>query len=265
MIHVGFLKNDFMNDFFNWRRFQALAVKGYAENARSYLGYAAGMLCYFAFLYWNCFDRETGIVSPSKLTMLLPLLSIGLFVVLAISVKLQMKPYFGSLTRTASLTLPASVFEKYLLAWFNSLVLGGCFYLLLFWIAIHGLGGHLPHEIGSKAGYQIQWWILLHSLVFYLNIATPRKVALGIALLFAGLYLAYLSGSFIISTFFSQFEKMSGAPWLLVSNFISGSTTISFRQESVEFLFFFKYIFNWLTWTVLTVAGYYRFKDNQLK
>lgn len=258
-----------MNDIFSWRRFRALTVKYYAENRKAGLRSVAGSLCFLLFLYWMCF-RTFGDAPKAGKEMGTVWFTTGLVVQLFIGTARSLKAYVHKPTRIGSLTLPASVFEKYLLAWLGSMVFGFCSYLIVFAVVNYVLTltpAFAPVWDTEALLSAVGGCVLMQMLFFFLYAACGKRMVAGLALVFAGLWF-YLLLFLVIAVLIVPRDDVSLSavlPWLIRSEIQTPDTLVSCEFRSETPVFFFKYLGGWLTWGVLAVGGYYKLKERQVK
>ena len=150
-----------MNEVFEYRRFGALARKYYRENRRLgiiFLG-IIGIITFLCLCKFNPFLREyTQVENPAEVSDFIQYykgvyrqLFWGLYGLFALVVALHsLRDFVVKDKILNTLLLPASVFEKYVLAFLNSTVVLLVVYLLMFY-AFHSsvLSGHTKYSSGT--------------------------------------------------------------------------------------------------------------------
>lgn len=257
-----------MNDFFSWKRLRTLAVKQYAQDWKFYLVGLLGIGCVIGILYYMYS------FNPSDGDCITVFATAGYIVWIFRGLKRSMRPYVDRSSRVLSTTLPASVAEKYAVAWFNSFVLGSLIYFGVWWIAdtlcrIFAGFSILPGLMqGFSAGY---FWsavfcgvLLFHAVAFLCHVACGKRGAVVFMLVCAGAILYVVLANKI-------FGWLSGDP---LSSFSGTSLRAVIQTQNTRLT----YVVDWpffslfvsragclLIFAVWTVAGYFKFKERQIK
>lgn len=258
-----------MNDFFSWPRFRALAVKYYAENRKAAVQSAVGSLCFLLFVYGFCF-RTFGNAPKVNMEMGMVLFTTGLIMHMFAGTVKGLRIYMHKPVQIGALTLPASVFEKYLLAWLYSMVFGFCLYLILFAAVNFVLTltpAFAPVWDGETLMKAISAGVAMQMLFFFLYAACGKRTVAGFALVFFALWF-YILLFLVIAALIIPRDGVSLSttlPGLIRSRIWTPDVSVSCEFRSETLAFFLTYLGGWLTWGVLAVGGYCKLKERQVK
>jgi hypothetical protein len=256
-----------MNNLFNLKRFGRLFVKHTAEHYKSYLMSLTVLI-------------GVMVLGGSFLIYMIPgSMDTGAQSVLFASILLLAGTIFASTIFTdygekkksiAALTLPATHFEKYLLAWLYSfvfflLIYTGSFYLILiFLLHLKPLPGH-PVEIfnvfNNQIGYlMIILFALLHSIAFYGAIFYDKLHFIKTAFVFFICFAVLILINKIFLSLLLQQDVNPSMPFgnmRLVDN--SKEIIIRLRQPDHDPVLWVMMVLSLFFW----VAAYFRLKEKR--
>lgn len=257
-----------MNNLFNLKRFGRLFVKHTAEHYKSYLMSLTVLIGVMVLggtfmIYMIPGSMDTG--AQSVLFGILLLLAGSIFTSTIFA------DYGEKKKSITALTLPASHFEKYLLAWLYSFVFFliiyiGSFYLILFFLLqLKSLPGH-PIEIfdvfNNQIGYlMIILFALLHSIVFYGAILYDKLHFIKTAFVFFICFAILILINKIFLSLLLQQDVNPSMPFgniRLIEN--SKEIIIKLRRPDHDPVLWVMMVLTLLFW----VAAYFRLKEKRV-
>ena len=261
-----------MSEIFNPKRFAAYARKQYSENRKVYLFGAIFVLLLTALCFWSSIQQGGIMVlggrqffHPGK-ALYATLAGLGFFTLFYLHWSTQ---EWRSRSKSVPYTLtPASNFEKFGFIWLNSIVLLPLFFLLAFGIMYGVFSLFYFHSAFSDLReilpILVPAFLFGHALVFFL-FATVRRNALLAYVLLAAIFILY----FIALPQWLQ-------KWGIIGYTPSDLFYSAYSVRTDEF----RYDVSWigagvrpmvhqllalLVTATLWTAGYFKFKERQLK
>ncbi|HEV3411172.1 MAG TPA: hypothetical protein VG101_01785 [Puia sp.] len=258
-----------MNEFFSFRRFARLFVKHTAEHYRVYLmsvGVLAGVLILSGvFLFIVVPDApDTGFQTASFV--------IVLFVAGGIFASTVFSDYGEKNKAIPALTLPATVFEKFLVGWLYSYPIFLVVYTAVYYLALLALAGMRHLSAGQQFAFfsidqedMLVLWVLftevhaiaLFGAIFFRKLQFVKTgfsffVSLMVVLLGNSLFLKIITGAKVekLSIPFGHFNFYKG----------EGYYSIGIGHESSVFILWLMLAVAVLGW----IATYYRLKEKQV-
>lgn len=160
------------NDFFSGKRFLHYAMKTYRENARKYLTYILVVfgLQLFCLAYFMLFQNPASIRAIPRIVAFLSCILSVIFVFR------EMQPLRNRQTAAIILSSPVSVFERYLLLCFNTIVAFTAVFLACFYLIV--LSSTEIFHWGTAARFWSNGLLLFHIFQFMM-IFTPVAIYAG--------------------------------------------------------------------------------------
>lgn len=266
-----------MGDFFNVRRFASYAGKTYRENARKYLMYS--LLVFGAQMFWVMICAINGWSAASVPHVIFSFMAIILAVLFVFS---EMYPLRNRHTAPLCGTQPVSIFERYLLIWFNTTVLFLVVYILSYWLLSLVSSGIFNY--GDMSDYwkdrsllhivegMIEGVLVFNALAMFAGgtnikshlVAFIVVTLVGVPLLGLPVYLPWFINSNLL-------DGIAIAPYF---NGISetvhvGNTVVEYDTVPMFGKFYESFVGNGyelFVWSVLLwVTGYFKLKERQVK
>lgn len=263
-----------MKNIFDFKRFGLLARRHYTANWKFYLFNLLGIVCLFAIaFYFGVKSFESQNESSSR-GIVGTICFMGYFAQVFIWVSRSMKGYVGRFTQVAEMMLPSSAVEKYLFAWLNSFVVGTLLYVglfLLFDTAVHAVSGFSVINYGNMRNSLLEIFltiycpIMFHAFLFFCHAAFGRRYLAGWILIGVGLLLCMV----LTKGIYHHFTVGGDARTVFQVN----QTALVNLQDGIVTYFvgwpffssFFYWVGWWLTWVVLFIGGYFKFRERPVK
>lgn len=255
-----------MKDIFYFPRFWNFARKHYSENLRRYLTIESVLTGIFL-VSFLIFYIASQMLSRDTLEMFV--VCGGILGTVAF-VWYQLQDYNSRRYQISLFTAPASVLEKYLLIWVNTLIVAPVLYIVPLWIVNTLMEATVNFSIHPFKGTEPRVWFLL-----LLMFASIQAVSLLLRTTFKKyMWLACL---YPIAAFFILLKLPSLVARMVSGGAVESPFTLSFnayRRQWIQFDYirvdrFFDSVYFYtaiiLSLIVFWVVGYYKFKEHQLK
>lgn len=260
-----------MSDFFNLRRFGAYAAKQYRENARRYCTYLALLAGSFTLIL--LFLWLIGIENDDAFGLFYMLAFIFLGIVLVIGDMAQMR---NKGMMNLFNMVPVSTFERYLLMCINLFVVYPLAFTAIYFL-VSGTSAYVFDygDAGNIFFWEYNWeFYFINSVIFAMGLfsgATNMKshfwagVASFVTVWFVAASFAWLPEMLSCENF--EFGAFFGS---INTTLSQGETTLSYRSMGVSPGMWNRiedsgFILICLLSAILTVAGYFKMKERQVK
>ncbi|MDD3108237.1 MAG: hypothetical protein PHV49_03395 [Alistipes sp.] len=248
-----------MDSVFSLRRFMSLALNQWTVQWKGYVATYAALVFYYGVLYYTNFR----LVDHPDATAAVLFFVVGLFVTLLIRIRITVAPFITRSTTVQALTLPCSVFEKYLFVWGQSLFMtlllyGGAFFTVF-------LVFKDAHE------FQVVWmWntllltvqvaFVLHTVLLWSELVFGRKALLGYGLCIVAWGLILWT---ILQLTGYRENNMAYASSLdyFVTVYSSAHATVYDQTWIPGLGYFIRSILGMLSWCAFLFAGYFALKE----